>query len=257
MTEENGPGTGTEGGGGGGAFDFKKFVDDSKNVLLAPKDYFTGMAKEGGLVEPLIKALLYGAISGLITMLWSIIGIGAVGGMFGAAAGTGIGIMAFVMAIVGALIGLFLGGVLILIVSAICGGSTDFEANVRVAASMLVLSPISSLFGVLTGIHFSLGAIASLVVSVYGIYLLYNAVINALGGKPETAKIVSIVLAVIPVLMLVSTLICARAVTTTSDKWLKQSEKMMKQVETDNTEAMKRLDALRKQMEEAAKKSKE
>ncbi len=246
----------TEGGGNESkAFDFQKFIEDSKNTLLAPKDYFASMAKEGGLVEPLIKALIYGAISGLIAMLWSIIGIGAVGGLFGAAAGTGLGIMAFVWAIIGALIGLFLGGVLILIVSAICGGSTDFEANVRVAASLMVLSPISSLLSFLSGIHYSLGAIASLAVSLYGIYLLYHAVINALDGKPDTAKVVTIVLAVIPVLMMVSTLMCARAVTTTSEKWLKQSERMMKEVEKDNSEAMKRLDSLRKQMEDAAKKS--
>jgi len=238
---------GTEGTGGG--FNFQQFIEDSKNVLIAPKEYFTSMAKEGGLGEPIIKALIYGALAGIISMIWSIAGLGAIGGALGGAIGGGIGIMILVWAIIGAIVGLFIGGVIVLVISAICGGNTDFEANVRVTASMMVLSPINAVLGILAGIHFSIGAIVSLLVSLYGLYLLYQALVNALAAKEGTAKVVSIVLAVIPALILASTLVCARAVTSQANSWQKQMEK------TGNADAMKKLEQFRKQMEEAAKKN--
>ncbi len=126
--------------------------------------------------------------------------------------GNGVGIMALAGAVIGSIIGLFIGAVIILVISAICGGSTEFEATTRVSASLMVLYPINALFGFMGWIHFSLAYIMSLLVSLFGIYLLYNALIYALGGKKGTVKIVAIVLAVIPVLILVSSLVCARAI---------------------------------------------
>ena len=93
------------------------------------------------------------------------------------------------------LIGLFIGGVILLIVSAICGGNTNFEANVRVTAALMVLSPISALLSFTSGINLWLGGLISLAVSLYGLYLLYHALVNALKGKEGTAKVITIVLA--------------------------------------------------------------
>ncbi len=61
--------------------------------------------------------------------------------------------MALVWTIVGALIGLFIGAVIMLIISAICKGSTDFEANLRVVAAVMVLMPINALLGFTMGIN--------------------------------------------------------------------------------------------------------
>jgi hypothetical protein len=185
----------------------QQIIEDSKNVLLKPKEYFTSMAKTGGYVEPIVKALIYGAMAGVLGLIWSIAGLALYGGMFG----VGGGIRVLVSALIGSVIGLFIGAVIILVISAICGGSTDFEANTRVSASLMVLYPINALFGFVGGIHYSLLAVISLVIGLYGIYLLYNDLIYALGGKEQTAKIVCIVLAVIPVLMLVNALLCHRA----------------------------------------------
>jgi len=238
-----------------GGFDFQKFIEDSKNVLMNPKDYFASMPKEGGFGEPLIKAVIYGGIAGLIGMIWSIIGISAVGGgALGGMIGGGVGVMVLVWGLIGALIGLFLGGVIVLVISAICGGETNYEVCVRVTASMMVLSPISALFGFASGIHYSIGSFVTLAVSLYSLFLLYNAVVHALGGKEGTAKIVSIILAVIPALMLVSALMCANAVTSSADKWMKQSEDLRKDLEKgDSSEAMKKLNDAFKKMEEASK----
>jgi hypothetical protein len=207
-------------------FDFKKLIDDSKAALMTPKEYFAAMPKGGGFVEPLIKAVIYGLVAGIIIFIWSTLHLtaaaGALGGMFGGA----VGAMAIVSSLIGAVIGLFIGGVIVLIVSAICGGSTDYEANVRVTASLMVLSPVNALLAFTGGISIWLGAIISLGVSLYGLWMLYNALVNALGAKEATAKIVSIVLAAFPVIFILSSITCYRAASNVSDKYMQDAQKI-------------------------------
>jgi hypothetical protein len=240
-----------------GGFNFQQLINDSKNVLRNPKEYFTSMVKKGGMVEPIIKSVVYGAVAGILGMIWSFFGVSSMG-MFGGMHGGGIGIMILVGALIGSIIGLFVGAIIILILSAISGGSTDFETNTRVSASLMVLYPVSSLFGFAGGIHYSLGVVISVLISLYGIFLLYNALVYALGGKQGSAKIISIVIAIIPVIVLVSGLICARGVMSTSDQLMRKSEKMVKDMEKNKNsteDAMKKLDDLRKRMEKAQKKN--
>ncbi|MDF1576481.1 MAG: Yip1 family protein [Bacteroidales bacterium] len=176
---------------------FNKILKDSRETLLNPKGYFQSMPLSGGIAEPLIKAAIYGTIAGLFSLLWSVLGLSAMGaGLLGGA----VGIMALIWSIIGAIIGLFIGGVIMLVISAICGGNTDFEANARVSASLMVLYPVNALLAFFYGINFTLGGIVGLVVSVFGIYLLYHAVIQALKGKESTARIVGIVLLVLVLL---------------------------------------------------------
>ena len=153
------------------------------------------------MTEPLIKAVIYGAIGGAILFLWGILRLSPLtGGLLGG----GFGITILISYIIGAVIGLFIGAVILLIISSICKGSTDFESNVRVVAALMVIVPINALLA-FTG-HFSLyfGLIFSLAVSAYSIWMLYNALIECLKAKPETTKIVMyILLALIVIISLV------------------------------------------------------
>src|SRR5665647_786489 len=102
-----------------GTFDFNEFIKESKDVLVNPKLYFSTMKTSGGMTEPLIKAVIYGAIAGIFSFLWSLLGVGAVSsGLFGGA----VGIMLLIWAIIAAIIGLFIGGVITLVISSICKG---------------------------------------------------------------------------------------------------------------------------------------
>jgi hypothetical protein len=178
-------------------FDLNAFIKESKDVLVNPKAYFSTMKTSGGMTEPIIKAVVYGAVAGVIAFLWSLLNIGAAaGGILGGS----IGIMIFISYIIGSIIGLFVGAVIVMIISSICKGSTDFESNVRVTAAVMVLMPVSALLG-FTG-HFSiyLGLIFSLAVSLYSMWLLYNALIETLKATPETTKIVMYILIAIIVL---------------------------------------------------------
>jgi hypothetical protein len=180
-------------------FDFNAFIKESKDVLVTPKAYFSTMKTSGGIAEPLIKAVIYGAVAGLIAFLWSLLKLGgATGGIFGGA----VGIMMFIWYIIGAIIGLFIGAVIILVISAICKGSTDFEACLRVTAAIMVIMPLSALLGFVSGLNFTAGSLVSLAINIFALYLLYHALVEALKAKPETTKIVMIVLAAILVLFL-------------------------------------------------------
>jgi len=180
-----------------GTFDVNAFIQESKDILVNPKAYFSTMKTSGGLTEPLIKAVLYGAIAGAISFIWSLLKIGAMTGFGGA-----IGIMVFIWSIIGAIIGLFIGAVILLVISSICKGSTDFEANLRVTAALMVMMPINALLGFAGHLNLYFGVIVSIAVSLYALWMLYNGLVEALKSNPETTKIVSYILVAIIVLFM-------------------------------------------------------
>ncbi len=59
------------------SFNFSKLIDESKATIVNPKDYFSSMPKEGGLVEPIIKAAVYGLIAGVIYFIFTLLNISA------------------------------------------------------------------------------------------------------------------------------------------------------------------------------------
>ncbi len=234
-----------------GGFDFKKLLDETKATLLTPVEYFTVMPKEGGFGEPLVKAVVYSVIAGVLGFIWGALKLGAAAGAFGGFIGGGIGIAGLIWAIVGGIIALFISGAIILVISAICGGNTNYEANVRVAASLMALFPVSAIFGFIPGISFWLGELIFLAIALYGLYLLYIAETKALDGKEGTAKVISIVLAIIPVLMILSTLLCVKAVSTFPDQ-------MMKNMPVENQQQFDKLaNEFNKALEDAKKSQEE
>ena len=180
-----------------GTFDLNAFIQESKEVLVNPKSYFSTMKTSGGLTEPIIKAVIYGAVAGAISFIWSLLHftIGS-GGLFGGVMGIGL----FFTYTIGAVIGLVIGAIILLVSSSICKGSTDFETNVRVVAAVMVLMPINALLGFTIHINLYLGSIISIGVSIFYLWLLYNALIESLKSKPETTKILMYVLAALIVI---------------------------------------------------------
>lgn len=172
-----------------GTFDVNLFIKESTDVLVNPKSYFSTMKTSGGMSEPLIKAVIYGAVAGAIAFIWSLLKIGAMSGFGGA-----IGIMVFIWSVIAAIIGLFIGAVIILVISSICKGSTDFEANLRVSASLLVIMPINAFLGFAGHFNLYFGIIVSLAVGLYAMWMLYNGLVETLKTNPETTKIVTYVL---------------------------------------------------------------
>lgn len=178
-------------------FDFMKILNESRETLLNPKSYFPSMSLSGGMMEPLIKAIFYGIIAGLFTLLWSIFGLTAAGS---GALQSAVGIMALIGSVFAAVIGVFIGGAIMLLISSLCGGNKEYEANLRVAAAVMVIYPINTFFSFLYRINPTLGLLVSLAITFYSIYMIYEAIISALKGKESSAKIVMIVLVVLALL---------------------------------------------------------
>ena len=200
-------------------FDFQVFLNESKETLLKPAEYFAKMPKEGGLVEPIIKGLIYAVVFTLINFIFGVILLASASGTMG---GT-IDFSGIILNLVYSIIGFFIGCTILLALSAICGGNTDYEANLRAVASLMLLLPVYAmlvgLFGCIghagvTGVMIAgiLVAIAGLAVVIYACYMMYHALVKALGGKEGRAKVICIILAVIPTLAILSGLVCARAV---------------------------------------------
>jgi hypothetical protein len=208
-----------------GTFDFNAFIAESKETLLNPKSYFSTMKTSGGIAEPLIKAVIYGTLSGIIYLIWGFLKLGGVGGGF---IGSAVGFMAFIGAIIGAVIGLFIGAVILLIISSICKGNSDFEANLRVTAAIMVVMPISALLGFTTGINVYLGVVVSLAVSAYSLWLLYNGLVEALKCNSGTAKIVCYVIIAIMALFLLLGLSARSRATRFLNEYNKDAKELMK-----------------------------
>ncbi|MEE4214448.1 MAG: Yip1 family protein [Bacteroidales bacterium] len=217
------------------SFNFNQFFKDSVNTLTKPRAYFAEMPVSGGFGVPIVKALIYGAIAGIFTFLWSVLKIGgATTGLFGGA----IGIMAFIWVIIGALIGLFIGAVIMLIISAICGGSTEYEANARVTASLMVLMPINALFGFIGG---GVGTVITFIINLYGLYLIYHALTQSLKGKEGTSKIITIILAVLLVIFLLVGLFTRKAAKNYFEDFESDWEQTIEESSRDLEKSMKDL----------------
>lgn len=212
------------------AFDLNEFIRESKEVLLKPKSYFSTMKTTGGMVEPLIKAVIYGAVAGVIVFLWSIFGIGAVaGGVMGGA----IGAMALVWYVIAAIIGLFIGAVILLVISSICKGSTDFETNVRVTAAIMVIMPISALLSFTVGINLYFGMIINLAINIFALWLIYNGLVQSLKAKEDTARIVMYILIALIVLFTLIGLGTRNRVNRYLDDYNKDLKELMEEADFD------------------------
>lgn len=198
------------------SFDFSRFINESKEILLNPKDGFAHLPKEGGYVEPIIKAVLYGLVAGIISFLYSIAGMTTMGMMGGGRHGMGgilggaVGVGALIITPIMAVVGLFIGGVVLLIISAIGGGSTNYEHNVRATAASMVIYPVSALLGIASFLNLYAGLLVGILVSLYGLWMLFNALVHYLSAKEGTSKIIVGILALIVVFTSISGFFAAR-----------------------------------------------
>jgi len=226
-------------------FSFKKFFEDSKKALLSPKEYFSTMETTGGIGEPVVKALIYGAIAGVFALIWSLLNLSASSGLFGG----GVGLLALIWSIIAAVIGVFIGAVIVLIISSIAKGNSEFEPSMRVAAAIMVIMPISAFFGFLGGVRI-LSTVINLAINLYGLYLLYLAVTLALKGEDKPAKIVSYVLGGLLILFFIIGLGTRSAVNKFSKSYEKETNKVLKEYQKAAEDAAKEFEEATKEMED-------
>ena len=183
-----------------GQFTIYRVYEESKKALFTPRKYFTDMETGIGWGSPVYKAFIYGLASGLFILLWSFLDI--IGLTEGVLSGD-VGVIGFFSTIAGALAGLFIGGVIIVTVSSVCDGRTDFESGWRIASVLMVILPLNAFLGFFDGISHVLGAVISLGVNLYGVYMLYIALTVVLKAQDKPARVFSYILSGILVLVVV------------------------------------------------------
>lgn len=179
-------------------FDLRKFIDDTRAALFSPRGYFAAMDKTGGYLEPVIRAGIYGIVAGVLQLAWRLLFPQPVPALAGVAGSTGVSIAPFITPIIAVLIGLFASAILLLIISAICGGSTNVEAAIRCGAALTAVAPVNALFGFVAAIHPTARAVVSFVITLYAIALMYHALVRALSCAEKPARIAAGIIAVIP-----------------------------------------------------------
>jgi hypothetical protein len=60
---------------------FAAMPQTAVRVVTAPADFFKTMPKTGGFLEPLVFAVIMGAVAGIIQAIWGILGFRYGGGM--------------------------------------------------------------------------------------------------------------------------------------------------------------------------------
>jgi len=159
-------------------FNLGTVIDDAKKVITNPVDFYRNMPTEGGYADPLIFVAVMGAVTGLLTTIFSLVGLGVPGGMIG-----GFALMAIIMIPIAFVIGSFIGAAIIFVVWKLMGSDKDYETAYRCTAYSFAISPVMAIISIIP-------YLAGIIKTLWGFFLLYVASIEVHQIKAQTAKIV-------------------------------------------------------------------
>jgi hypothetical protein len=149
---------------------FRAFFRTLGEVLFRPSRFYSRMPVEGGLINPLIFALVMGVLGGMFGLLYQFLLMSFVGRMFGAEGFTDFG----VPMMIGSAIGLplltiaavfIVSGVLHVCLMIVGGNQKGFEATFRVIAYAMG----TQIFGIIPLLGGVIGAIWALSIEIIGI----------------------------------------------------------------------------------------
>lgn len=192
-------------------------VEDAKNVITNPAEFYRSMAKTGGFVDPVIFLVVMAFITGIIVSILSMVGLGMVGGM-------AVGVGAVIMMPIFALIGSFIGGAILFVIWKLMGSDEPYETAYRCIAYAAAIYPITAVVAIVP-------YIGSLVGVVWGMYLMINASIEVHKLASQTAYMVFGILGALLVVFNLSSEIATRKMQSQLKGMTKQFEGVGKQLE--------------------------
>jgi len=193
-------------------FNLGTVIEDAKKVITNPIGFYREMPTEGGYVNPLIFVVVMAAITGLLTAIFSLIGLGVSGMMVGGAA---LGAIIFfpIMAVIGS----FIGAAIIFVIWKLMGSEKNYEVAYRCVAYSFAIGPVVTIISIIP-------YLGTIIKSLWGSFLLFVASTEVHKVKASTAKIVFGILAVISLLFGVSSERATRNFTNTVDRFGKAAE---------------------------------
>jgi hypothetical protein len=215
-------------------------------VVTKPAEFFQGMPKSGGFLEPLVFAIIMGFIAGIIQAILSFIGLGP-------SAGYGGGMSGFSMIIfmpIAAAIGSFIGGAILFVIWKLMGSQEDYETAYRCGAYLMALTPITAIIGV---VPYAGGIIT---MAIYVFYLV-TASVHVHNIPSQKAWLVFGIIGLIFVLFGLFAEHKVRNMGSEMGKWREMGENMRKEYQDKAKDMGKSTEEMRKQAEEMAKQFKE
>jgi hypothetical protein len=168
-------------------FDFNSVIENAKQVVTRPREFYQEMPKTGGFTDPLIFIAVMGIAAGLIGGVFSLFSNGHIGAMsFGL-------ISVFTMPVI-AIVGCFISGMIMFAVWRLMGSTEDYQAAFRCVAFSTVIFPAFPVLGLVP----YLGTIAS---DAWWVWLMILASIGAHNLDKDKSTLVLGVLGVIIVLV--------------------------------------------------------
>jgi hypothetical protein len=223
--------------------DFAAMPQTAVNVVTKPSDFFQGMPKTGGFLEPLVFAIIMGFVGGVIQALLNVVGLGQ-------AAGYGGGMSGFKMIIfmpIAAAIGSFIGGAILFVIWKLMGSQEDYEVAYRCGAYLMALSPVTAIIGAVPYV----GGIISM--AIYVFYLV-TASVHTHNLPSQKAWLVFGIIGAIFAILGLSAEYKVRHMSSEFEQWRKMGEDVRREYQDKAKDMQKSSDDMRKQAEEMAKK---
>lgn len=121
-------------------------------VITDPVGFYQGMAKSGGLLEPLVFMVVLSVVAGVLTAVLSLFGLGAAGVMVG-------GLMAIILVPVFVVIFGFIAAAIAYGIWKLLGSAEDFETAFRCVAYTAAIAPVTSVLNLIPYLGSLIGAL--------------------------------------------------------------------------------------------------
>jgi len=190
------PGSAGDSGQGGPAtatgFDLGTVIAQMQQVITDPTAFYRAMPREGGYSEPIIFALVMGAVSGAVFAVLSIVGLTGAGFA---------GLAAIIWMPIAMFIASFVGGAIMFVIWKLMGSPRDFQAAYRCVAYSYGIMPVLTIVSIIP-------YVGTVVRVVWGLWLMLIASVEVHERARQTALIV---LGIIGVILLITGLSGERA----------------------------------------------
>lgn len=203
--------------------DFAAIPLTAVKVLTSPAAFFRGMQKTGGFIEPLIFMVAMGVVSGIIQAVLNILHLNVMGGI-----GAGVGAI-IILPIFIAIFG-FIGAGIVFVIWKVMGSRESYETAFRCIAYMGVLSPITTILGIIP----FLGAVAGILIGTYFIVIVSVEVHKIPVKKAWT---VFGIIAVIFILLNISGQLAVRKLSSDTERFQKDMQEAATQMQKSAEEA--------------------
>ena len=182
----------------------KKALKILKNPIL----FYREMPKSGGYLEPVLFVIVMAVIVGLLMTLFSIFGLGMMGGMV-------VGFSTILFTTFMSIISSFIGAAILFVIWKLMGSNESYETAYRCIAYASVIYPLVAILG-------PIPYISSVISVLFGTYLMIIASVEVHHIKQKTAYIVFCILGIIGLLANISNEMAARRMATQAEDFAEE-----------------------------------